>query len=337
MGRRARDGDQYTRFLLAEASGVAEAKFVSWLSGDAVSRDDDGDLMAVVRTLALWAGQSMPEPRVWLALATATRKDQATGIWRKLGGLLTKKPPAVIAGIGGIGATVIAGVILLAVTPLFTSSPDPQPTSAAGAPLVPFGVTVSRTNGQVSDCAAWLFPKPIQEIPYRSLSGGQDAAADEVWAFRNGAADVDGGGYTITLQGFSSTDNVIIRDVRIEVLSRKPAPGGTVISETMGCGGGLAAQLFRVEVDSPDPQFVAENGATRWPYTISGTDVEYLVVSAGISPSDRDEYQFVYKIDWSQGSRQDTMTVRAPDGKPFTAVPNRPGSGYTSDNGHWNS
>ena len=34
------------------------------------------------------------------------------------------------------------------------------------------------------------------------------------------------------------------------------------------------------EVDSPDPQFVAENGATMWPYTDIGSDPEYLAMCA---------------------------------------------------------
>lgn len=335
---RAQAGGQYSRFLLAEVSGVPEATFVRWLSGDAVTGDDNGDLMAVVSTLALWAGQSEPERRRWLLLAAATGKRQATGTKLKLSGLL-RKPANWISGIVTAVIIAVAGAVATAIVmQMIAPSPAPRPTSALGASSVPFGVTVSRTNGELSDCASWLFAQPIEKIPYRGLQGSQNAAADEAWALRNGAADVNGGAYTITLQGNSATDNVVIKDVRIEVLSRKAAQAGTAIYNASGCGGALTAQDFTVQVDSSDPVFVAQNRATRWPYTISSSDTEYLILDAQISPSDRDEYQFVYRIDWSQGSRQGTVTVPAPNGKPFTATPLLPGSmTYHSDNGHWSS
>jgi hypothetical protein len=332
---RARAGDHYSHLLLAEASGVPEAKFAPWLTGDAVPGDDDGDLMAVISTLALWAGQPMkPEQRDWLPLAAATRKRRPARAGRKFGGFLTRTT----AWIGTIVAGVIAGIVLIVVGPWFTPRSGIAPTSATGVSSVPFGHTVSRTNGRLGQCAGWLFPQPIQKIPYTRLQGSQNVAADEKWALRNGGADVNGGAYTITLQGNSTTENVAIRDVRIKILSRKPTHAGTVIYNGLGCGGGLAEQVFTVQVDSPNPRFVAQNGATKWPYTISGTDIEYLIMDAGISPSNQDEYQFVYKIDWSQGSRQGTVTVSAPNGRPFTAAPLRPGSStYHSDDGHWSS
>lgn len=301
-----------------------------WLIGDAVPGDDDGDLMAVVSTLALWAKQPEPEPRRWLLLAAATRKRQAADTRRKLGGLL-KKPAVWISGIITAVIIVVAGAVATAiVVPMITPGPAPQP-----APSVPFGYAAARTVGPASECAGWLFPQPIQKIPYTDL--GQDADVDEKWALSNGAADVDGGAYTIALQGDSATDLVVIRAVYIKILSHKPAQAGTVIYNHLGCGGGLPTQLFTVQVDSPNPQFVAQNGAVQWPYTISTTP-EYLILDAQLSSSDKDEYQFVYQIEWSQGGRLNTVTVTAPNGKPFTAVPVLPGSSqYYGENGHWAS
>ena len=103
---------------------MPEAKFVPWLTGDAVPGDDDGDLMAVVRTLALWAGQPMPEPRDRLPLATATRTREAADAERKPGGLLTKS----VGLIGGIITTVIGGNN--------TSSSDPWVPTPCGVPEV---------------------------------------------------------------------------------------------------------------------------------------------------------------------------------------------------------
>jgi len=332
--RRARDENPYSRLLLSETSGVPEAKFAPWLAGEAASGDDDDDLMAVVSTLALWAGKPRPEQGHWLSLAAAAREHRAAGALPKLRALL----PRSAAWTASLVSALIVGIVAPIVVIEVTSGPGTQPTSGAGVPAVPFSYPVSRTNGSLGGCAGWLFPQSIQKIPYTSLHGSQDAAADETWALRHGAADVDGGAYTIILQGDSATDNVVIMDVRIKILSRKPAQAGTVIYNQSGCGSALAVQDFTVQVDSPDPQFTAQNGAARWPYTISSTDEEDLILNASISPSDRDVYQFVYQIDWSQGSRQRTVTVTAPDGKPFTAAPLLPGSsGYYSGNGHWAS
>jgi hypothetical protein len=64
---------------------------------------------------------------------------------------------------------------------------------------------------------------------------------------------------------------------------------------------------------------------------------EYLVLHAGLK--DRQggfEYSFVYEIDWSQGSQSGTVTVLAPDGKPFTAAPTIPGDpAYGARDGRW--
>jgi hypothetical protein len=326
---RAAAGAQYSRSQLAEESGVPEAKFVFWLMGDAVSGDDDDGLMAVVSMLALWAGQSPPERRRWLLLAAATRGRQEAGAERKAVVLLKKlygllKVPA--RYIAGIVAVVIGGVAIYHLT---TPGPAPQP-------AVPFGYQAARTVGPASGCAAWLFLQPIQKIPYTNL--GQDADLDETWALSHGAADVDGGAYTIALKGDSATDPVVIRGVYIKILSSKPAQAATVIYNHLGCGGALASQLFTVQVDSPNPEFVAQNGAVKWPYTISLSDTEYLILDAQLSSSDKDEYQFVYQIEWSQGGPVKTVTVTAPNGKPFTAVPVLPGSSqYYSHNGHWSS
>jgi hypothetical protein len=326
---RTQTGYSYSHSLLAEESEVPEEKFEAWMAGDAVLRDDQADLMAVVSLLALWAGQPQPDPRKWPPRATRKR---LYAIMRKLGGWLNNPKWS-----APLITTIVGGLVVWAVS-MSQTSDGSQPSSAESIPSVPFGYPVSRTNGDLSQCGTgWLFQRPIQEIKYTSLQG-QDVATDEIWALHNGASDVNGGAYTIALQGYSATENVAIHDVRIKVLSRKPARAATAIYNSIGCGGALQVEDFTVQVDSPNPQLVAQNGATQFPYTISGTDIEYLVLDAATSPSDRDEYQFVYQIDWSQGSRQGTVTVMAPNGKPFTAAPVLPGSNtYYDGNGRWAS
>ena len=131
---RAQTGAMYSRLLLARTSGVPEATFTPWLTGGAVPGDADGDLMAVVRTLALWAGQrTEPEPRDWLSLATATRKRQAVGAGRKLVGLLREHMGWVAGIISGIIVTVVGGVtVAVATTP---SNARPCPSASVLGPV----------------------------------------------------------------------------------------------------------------------------------------------------------------------------------------------------------
>lgn len=339
---RIQAGQQYSRAMLTTASGVPEVKFIAWLTGaevPAAPGADEGDLMTVVRVLALWAGQPQPQPEYWRALSAADRKraapaDEGRMRWLRVPG----------GWIAGIVAAVIAGVltpVLLTVVMPASSSGTPaagggRSPNATGTPKVPFGYTVSRTDGPANACMGWYFPRPIQKIPINGYVNASSAEDEEMWALRNGGSDINGGTYTITLQGNTATRNVAIKDIRVKVISKEPAQPGTVVSGE-GCGGGLTVERFNVYVDEASPKFTPQSGATMWPYTISGTDIEYLLLDALLKGNSSPiQYKFVYQIDWAQGSRQGTVTVTAPNGKPFTAYKALPGtSTYFADNGHW--
>jgi hypothetical protein len=200
---------------------------------------------------------------------------------------------------------------------------------------------ISRTVDVEGGCEEWLFPSRIEKIPYKSFSNG----GDEEWALDHGASDVDGGAYTVILENNSSTENVAIVGVRVKIISREPARAGTVIASGTGCSGTQTSAFtvrlgvvtvneFTVNLDSADPHLVPQGGAKLPPYFISGSNLEFLNLDAQISSS-RDEYQFVYQIEWAQGSRQGTTTILAPNGKPFTAAPALGSPVYHSGNGHW--
>ena len=245
-----------------------------------------------------------------------------------------------------IGVWVVTGVL----TPLVVSALNPAATVAVASvwrslltaigvrhDQVPLSWVVTRSGNSDNECESWLFPGPVSKIPVRNFQGARDPAADERWALRNGAADINGGAYTVALQG-STVEDVVIRDVRVKILWRSHVRRGTEIDSGGGCGGGLTPQDFAVSLDSPQVPLIPRNNATKWPYVISSRLApEYLVLDASLgSMAGGDEYHFVYEVDWSQGSRSGTATAYSPDGRPFTAVPAIPGAPeYHSLNGKW--
>jgi hypothetical protein len=93
----------------------------------------------------------------------------------------------------------------------YVKASDDAGRAASTSPIL---VTVGRSD--VPGCQEWLFPNSIQDIPYASSLNSQDAATDEEWALRNGASDVNGGAYTITLLGTSAAENVVILGIRVK-------------------------------------------------------------------------------------------------------------------------
>ena len=197
----------------------------------------------------------------------------------------------------------------------------------------PFTATISRSPNELNLCTTWVFKKPIAQIPVREFGGVNSAPADEIWAMRTGGVDVDQAAYTLTLQGSNSSDNVAIQDVRVRVLSRKPAARGTFISSGAGCGGVITVRYFEARLDVPAPQLFPASGTASWPYSISGKSIEEICLEASVSG--KYEYSYVYDVDWAQGDRSGTVEVRAPGGRPFVLTPSRGARSYFNNNGKW--
>lgn len=193
---RARAGEQYSRSLLAGASGVAEAKFVGWLTGTAVADIDDGELTAVVSELALWAGQPMPDVHYWRSLATATRKRPA-GVWRRIKGLL-RKPSAWLAGIA-------ASVITAFAVAHLTSSPGPQ--TVPGSPPPPAGSTLPATASNSPARVVGVTPLSTGAADVRAAGNPVRLTAQQLARFN---ADYQSGGIgSAATAGFLSSIHAV--------------------------------------------------------------------------------------------------------------------------------
>ncbi|MFF7286934.1 helix-turn-helix domain-containing protein [Streptomyces griseorubiginosus] len=161
----------------------------------------------------------------------------------------------------------------------------------------------------------YVIDKPPSQVPPPPLV--QDAG---IWAATQGAIHGRETKVQITVQGRSSTA-VVLEALRVRITGRdSPAPG-TAYAMDQGCGGGITPRGFDVnlDIDRPVAHPVAGNEtgqtvpAVQFPYRVSATDPEVLLVTATTQTYDCTWY---LELDWSSQGR--TGTVRIDDhGKPF--------------------
>ncbi|MFF4058620.1 helix-turn-helix domain-containing protein [Streptomyces sp. NPDC001668] len=161
----------------------------------------------------------------------------------------------------------------------------------------------------------YVIDKPPSEVPPPPLV--QDAG---IWAATQGAIHGRETKVQISVQGRSSTA-VVLEALRVRITGRgSPAPG-TAYAMDQGCGGGITPRGFDVnlDIDRPVAHAVAGNEtgqtvpAVQFPYRVSASDPEVLLVSATTQTYDCNWY---LELDWSSQGR--TGTVRIDDhGRPF--------------------
>ncbi|MGY0057162.1 helix-turn-helix domain-containing protein [Streptomyces sp. LZ34] len=158
----------------------------------------------------------------------------------------------------------------------------------------------------------------------------QDAAA---WASAHGA--VHGGTTNVetTVKGRSESA-VVLQALHVRVVGRRaPLPWSSFAMDN-GCGGSLTPRAFSVNLDAARPLAVPTDGndagepipAVRFPYRVSDTDPEVLLVNARTSGCDCSWY---LELDWTSGDREGTIRIDD-HGAPFrtSGVKGRPEYGY---------
>ena len=203
-------------------------------------------------------------------------------------------------------------------------------------PRTPSPLTWTVSRSPINDCHSWTFPKPIAQIPFHAMAS---ADVDETWALGQGGADTDGGRYTVTIEGTGATD-VILRNVRLTVLSRGPAVQGPTIGSAEGCGGSVPSRFYSADLSAGQPKLVL-NGAygadsADQAYTVSPTDPEVFVLDARFgTTTGSHSVTYAYEIDWSQGATKGTIDIQSPNGKPFDATTTSAGPSFYGENGVW--
>ncbi|MGW3360756.1 helix-turn-helix domain-containing protein [Streptomyces bungoensis] len=204
------------------------------------------------------------------------------------------------------------------------ASGPPRTTGGPSAPTkedapVPTGVPLTWT----ADSQVWqggcghdyVIDKEPARVPPPPVQ--QDAG---VWAATQGAVHGRQTMVQISVQGKSSTA-VVLTALRVRVVSRGAPVTGTAYAMDQGCGGDLTPRDFSVNLDVDRPIAHARPGndsgkplpAVRFPYRVSATDPEVLLVTATTEAYACDWY---LELDWSSQGR--TGTVRVDDhGRPF--------------------
>ncbi|MDT5026455.1 MAG: hypothetical protein QOE61_2881, partial [Micromonosporaceae bacterium] len=131
---------------------------------------------------------------------------------------------------------------------------------------------------------------------------------------------------------------VIIRDLRVKVVSRAPAIVGTAIMRAADCGGTVSSRNYSVDLTASNPQLLLEDvhgepTTDHQLYTVSKSDPEVFLLIGHLTDSGSVTYE--YQVDWSQGSHSGTSDIVAPNGKPFAVTTGGTNPVYLPRDGQW--
>ncbi|MFF7652193.1 helix-turn-helix domain-containing protein [Streptomyces sp. NPDC007983] len=166
----------------------------------------------------------------------------------------------------------------------------------------------------------------------------QDAPA---WAAAHGA--VHGGTTNVeaTVQGRAAGSAVVLRALHVRVVGRRTPLAWSSFAMENGCGGSLTPRAFSVDLDAARPRARPTDGndagepvpAVRFPYRVSASDPEVLLVNARTAGCDCSWY---LELEWTSGDRSGTARIDD-HGAPFrtSGVKGRPAYVYDYGEGAW--
>jgi hypothetical protein len=204
-------------------------------------------------------------------------------------------------------------------------------TNAAKTP--PLGVN---TAVSYDDQLAVSLAKPLQAGPgyTQLLQGIIDNGYGSGWGpflAANDGAPVHELHVDLYLTGQSATP-VRVTNIRIQ-LTGPPRPRFTGTYIPIPHAGGQAAFRFTSRLDSASPVIVGVQGQQSFPdFNVTLTSNEQATVSIDFFAV-RYTYSWILEVDYLQGTRQHTLRVTGPGGKPFllTSLASRYGAVYATN------
>ncbi|WFB06719.1 hypothetical protein LRS74_06425 [Streptomyces sp. LX-29] len=256
------------------------------------------------------AATTSPEPE--RRPAQGVRKAEEPPERGRDGGRSTYAPPARPSGGSGAGGS--------------------GGTSGRGTPLA----VTTRSHVWENGCDhRYLIDRPPAEVAPPPVE--QDAAP---WAATHHAVHGGSTSVEVTVQGRSDTA-VVLQDLHVRVVGRRPPPAWSSYAMSNGCGDAITPRAFSVDLDADRPRPKPEDGfdgertipAVRFPYRVSATDPEVLRVDARTSGCD---CRWYLELDWTSGDRKGTIRIDD-GGVPFrtSGVEGRPEYGYWLDRRAW--
>jgi hypothetical protein len=240
-------------------------------------------------------------------------------------------------GLLSVGLLVLAGLIAWATsylpTRFFEQEADGQP---------PLAIDVTRGHPVLAeagsdDCRGYVIPRDPAAIPPPPPLNTGIREARRRWAEALGGADAGSTWITVTVQG-RSPRSVVLTDLRILIVERRPPPRGTTV--TGPCGGGLNVRLVEVDLDRTPPRVVRSLlpdepldrrhlTPVRFPYVVSDADPEQFLIEASTKGCD---CTWTAELHWVDQGRPG-FTPIDDDGKPFRTIATRNAPAFTSGDG----
>ncbi|MTE19864.1 helix-turn-helix domain-containing protein [Streptomyces sp. TRM43335] len=248
-----------------------------------------------------------------------------------------------LAAVVTIVAVAVTAVVTVAVTG--SSAPGSPGSGTGGSAASPSGDTAEAPLVWTVDSDVWqsgcdhdyLIDREPEQVPPPPVE--QDAGP---WARSLGA--LDGGNTTVrvSLQGTSGRP-VVVEALHVRVTERAAPVGWNAYRMSQGCGGALSPRHFDVDLDAPRPVARSVAGfdgmageripAVSFPYTVTATDPEVLLVSARTTDCD---CRWYLELEWSGGGRSGTVEI-TDDGRPFrtSGIGGAPVHQYADAEGRW--
>ncbi|MFE9253283.1 helix-turn-helix domain-containing protein [Streptomyces sp. NPDC007088] len=130
----------------------------------------------------------------------------------------------------------------------------------------------------------------------------QDAAG---WVRSMGAVSADYERVAVTVQGLTD-DTVVLEGLHVRTVGTSAPLAWNSYTMGVGCGGGVPAASFDVDLDAARPRTTPLSGQRDFPYKVSESDPEVLYVTAHARSHD---VLWYLELDWSSGGRHGTLTV----------------------------
>lgn len=193
------------------------------------------------------------------------------------------------------------------------SAKDKEGGAEAGKGKPPAGVGVpvtvnTRPYAFEDPCTQrYLVDRPAAEVP--PPPNEPDAPG---WVAALGAVSSGSQYIELALQGTGS-ETVVLNDMNVRVVGSDAPLAWNDFGTGVGCGGGVTARAFTVDLDAGRPGVEPQGGQRDFPYKVSESDPEVFHVTAKVSAR---YVSWYLELEWSSGGREGTLRIDD-HGKPF--------------------
>ena len=162
----------------------------------------------------------------------------------------------------------------------------------------------------------WLLPAGAGPVP--AQPGGPERFVE--WVRARGGTQLPAPVVELTVRGRSG-EVVVLRELRVTVVERRPVPAGRVVG--VPCGGDQRVRTYLVELDErspvPRPQadpVLGDVPPVPFPYRVTSSDAEVIRVLAGTGGCD---CRWVLDLVYVDGEQERTLRIDD-GGQPFRTV-----------------